>query len=161
MDRSSCKFFCSNHRSKFKITTIRNTHTYPSNPSFFSVHSSFGRAHTVQGVFIFKEQNVSRRSNSDQSDAMEKGFTLFKSPSPLITLSALIKKSNEAAVSPENAKKMFDLLNETVDRYYCVCVCLFRSFIFFRFFKPCAKYEKYQRKLVNAYNYILQAIVRA
>ena len=77
----------------------------------------------MQGVFIFKEQNVSRRSNSDQSDAMEKGFTLFKSPSPLITLSALIKKSNEAAVSPENAKKMFDLLNETVDRY-CVCACL-------------------------------------
>ena len=111
----------------------------------------------MQGVFIFKEQNVSRRSNSDQSDAMEKGFTLFKSPSPLITLSALIKKSNEAAVSPENAKKMFDLLNETVDRY---CACL-EVLFFFRFFKPCAKYEKYQRKLVNAYNYILQAIVRA
>lgn len=36
---------------------------------------------------------------------------------PLTLLySALIKKSNEAAISPENAKKMFELLNETVDR---------------------------------------------
>ena len=30
--------------------------------------------------------------------------------------SALIKKSTEVAISPENAKKMFELLNETVDR---------------------------------------------
>ena len=31
--------------------------------------------------------------------------------------SALIKKSNDVAISPENAKKMFELLNETVDRW--------------------------------------------
>ena len=44
------------------------------------------------------------------------GGTHTKSISLITFFSALIKKSNEAAVSPENAKKMFDLLNETVDR---------------------------------------------
>jgi len=57
---------------------------------------------------------------------------------------AILKRSINAAISPENAKKLFDLLAFTVDR----------------FFSACDKQHKYHALIQKAYGLLLRAITR-